>query len=317
MPGVTAKSLHIDKVLTQMAMGYRSEGMIADMIFPIVIVDKQSDIYLEADRAGITRQKKTNRTPGTEARRVDDSFGSATYFARNYAIKRAITIEDKANTDPGMIFARAEAKAQLCIDDINLDYEIRVATLVTTAANVGSSASVSSAWSGAGDPIGDINTAIDNVRYANGVRPNRLTFSPEAWDSFRRDTTARNLINGTNNGGGFLNEDQVRNLFNVEQVLIGGMFQNTGAEGQSENLQAIWGDSVLVSYAPNAPTVERPSFGYAFRWQQANLPAPLVAERHPYDSRKKAEEVEVGMYQDEKLTGASYGFLITGVNSSQ
>ena len=317
MPGVTARSLHVDKVLTQMAMGYRSEGMIADMIFPIVIVDKQSDIYLEADRAGILREKQTKRTPGVEATRVDDQFGSATYFALNYAVKRAVTIEDKANTDPGMIFSKAESKAQLCIDDINLGYEIRVATLVTTAANVGSSAAVSSAWNGAGDPVGDINVAIDNVRYANGVRPNRLTFSPEAWDSFRRDTTARNLINGVNNGGGFLNEAQVKNLFNIEQILIGGMFQNTGAEGQSENLQAIWGDSVLVSYSPSAPTTERPSFGYAFRWQQANLPAPLVAERHPYDSRKKAEEVEVGMYQAEKLTAPSYGFLLVGVNSSQ
>ena len=67
--GATANNLHIDKVITQMAMGYRPEGMIADMIFPTVTVDKQTDIYLEADRGRILRRQETLRTPGTEARR--------------------------------------------------------------------------------------------------------------------------------------------------------------------------------------------------------------------------------------------------------
>ena len=42
----------------------------------------------------------------------------------------------------------------------------------------------------------------------------------------------------------------------------------------------------------------------------------MQVERHPYDSRTKTEDVEVGYYQDEKITGASYAFLLTAVNSS-
>ena len=316
MPGATAKDLHIDKVLTQFANGYRPEGMIADMVFPIVVVDKQDDIYLEADRGRILRRQETSRAPGTEARRVERSFGSATYHCNNYALKDMIVIEDKANMDPGMIFSKVEDKAQGLLDDIYLDWEIRVLDLINNTSNVGSSAAVSSEWDGAGDPLGDINTALDNVRYANGKKANRVLFGPEAWDSFRRDSNVRDLINGANNGGGYVNEAQVAALLDVEMVMVAEAFENSGDDGQTESLNAIMADNVLCYYAPNSARKDVPTYGATFRWQQQNLPAPLTVERHPYDSRKKAEEVEVGVYQTEKIVGSSYAFLLTAVNSS-
>lgn len=301
-----------------MAMNYRPMGMIADTLFPVVTVDKQSDVYLESDRGQILRVKRTERSPGNEANRVEDDFGSATYFARNYAIKRSVTIEDKANADAGMLMNKLNGKAQRCIDDIFLDWEVRVSNLVLNTANVGSFSAVSSGWSGAGDPIGDVETAIDNIHYANGVPKQgiKVTFGPEAWDSFRRDDNVRNLIFGVDNGGGYPNAGQVAALLDVKEVNVGDGFENTGEKGQAESLQSIWGDNVLLHWTPSAPSVDVPSFGYTFRWQQAALPAALTVMRHPFDSRKGAEEVEAGLYQDEKITGASYGYLLTAVNSS-
>ena len=76
--GATAKDLHVDKVLTQMAMGYRPSGFIGDLILPTVPVDKQSDIYTEFDRGRLLRRQDTQRTPGVEAHLVNQDFGSAT-----------------------------------------------------------------------------------------------------------------------------------------------------------------------------------------------------------------------------------------------
>lgn len=313
--GVTAKSLHVNKVLSEMAMGYRPDGMIADMIFPMVSVSKQSDIYLVHDRGRLLRRQSTQRSPGAEARKVDFEMGSATYYARNYALKAPVTIEDKANADPEYAQQLITNRAQLVMDDLALDREVRVSNLVNNTSNVGSSAAVTSAWNGAGHPLTDINAAIDNVKYANGKAPNLVIFGPEAWDSFRRDSNVRNLIKGSNNGGGYVNETEVRNLLNVETVLISQAFQNTGEEGQTEALSTILGDNVLIAYSAKTPSKERPSFGYEFRWAAPGLPNMMV-ERHPYDQKTKSEEVEVGYYSDDKITGASYGFLLTAVNSS-
>lgn len=315
MGAATGRDLHIDAVLSEMAIGYRPEGFIADMIFPTVNVQKQSDLYMVFDRGDRMRIESTVRAPGTAARRVTESVGSATYFAKNYALAGAAVLEDKANADPMQLAGIVNGKATFLLDKLLLDWERRVALMVTSGSNVGSSAAVSSGWGGAGNPIGNINTALDNVYNSNGVRPNRIVMGVNAWKSFRRDSNVRNLIFGTNNGGGYPNVDQVKGLFDVDAIHIGGAFQNTAEEGQSETLASIWNDQVLCYYAPPTPTKEKPSFGYNFRWAAAGLPNMQI-ERHPYDSVIKAELIEAGYYQDEKITGSSYGFLLKSVNSS-
>jgi len=313
--GAVSKDLHIDKLLSEFAMGYRPVGFIADMIMPQVNVQKQSDLYPVFDRGDRLRQQDTKRAPGTRAKRVVENVGSATYFANNYALSAAVLLEDKVNADPIMSSEIVEGRTRLVLDHLLLDWEIRVAGLVTNTSNVGSSSGVSSAWNGAGDPIGDLNAAIDNVRYSNGRKPNLMVIGPKAMDSLRRDTTVRNIINGTNNGGGYPNANDIAQLFQIDKVLIGDAFQNTAEEGQGEALSAIWDDKVLVAYVPPSPSFDEPSFGYSLRWAAPGLPNMQV-ERHPYDSRTKSEDVEAGYYQEEKLTGPSYGFLLDAVNSS-
>lgn len=315
MGAATGRDLHIDQVLSEMAMGYRPEGFIADMIFPTVNVQKQSDLYLSFNRGDRTRVEDTTRAPGTMARRVTEEVGSLSYFARNFALASPVVLEDKANADPAFVAGIINGKSTYLLDKLLMDWETRVARMVTSGTNVGSSSAVTSGWGGAGNPIGNINTALDNVYYANGVRPNRIVMGVNAWRSFRRDTNVRNLIFGTNNGGGYPNTQQAASLFDVDQIIIGGAFQNTAQEGQSEALASVWNDQVLCYYAPPAPSKEVPSFGYNFRWAAAGLPNMQV-ERHPYDSKYKSEDIEVGYYQDEKITGASYAFLLKSVNSS-
>jgi len=315
MAGQTAKALHVDKVLSNVAVGYKPEGFIADMLFPTVSVGKQSDIYLVHSRERKLRRQDTQRSPGAEAHKVDFEIGSDTYYCTNYALKSSVTIEDKANADPAYQQSLLNSRVELLLDDLFLDREMRVATLVTATANVGSSAAVESGWTGSGaTPLADINAAIDNVRYANGVKPNGITFGPQAWDSFRRHSTVRDLILGVNNGGGYVNEQQVASLLEVDKIMVAGSFKNIGAENQSEDIAVVWDDHVLVTFTPANVSKDRPSFGYEFRWQAAGLPNMQV-ERHAYDTKTKSEEVEVGYYNVDKIVASSYGFLLTAVNS--
>lgn len=316
MPGATGRDIHIDKVLSNMAIGYRPEGFIAADIMPIVDVDKQSDLYAVFSRADRLRRQETARSPGAEANRIEQSVSSGTFYCENYALKSPVNLEDKANADPLYLQNLIEGRTELVLDGLLLDWEVRVATQVTNTANVGSSAAVSSAWNGAGDPLGDVNTGIDNVQDSTGMMPNQVTFGLSAWRSFRRDDTVRNLIFGTNNGGGYPSTAQVADLLDIPKVLVGRAFQNTGEEELAENLNQIWDDNVLIAYTAERPNIERPSFAYAFRWNRPGLPNMMV-ERHPFDTRTKSEEVEAGYYQDEVITGADYAFLIVGVNSSQ
>lgn len=315
--GATAENLHIDALLSNVAINYRPEGMIADMIFPMVPVQKQSDFYAIFSRADALRIEDTRRSPGAEAHKITRDVSSAPYFCLNYALKYPVTIEDKANADPIFVQQIINGRVEFIMDKLALDWENRIASQVTSTSNVGSSSAVTSGWTDLtnADPMGDILTAIDNVQDSTGKRPNRIVFGDAAWRNFRRHTDVRGLIFGTNNGGGYPNVGQVQELLEIPSILVGGAYQNTGNEAQAESLSQIWNDNVLVYYSAERPSMDRPSFGYSFRWAAPGLPNMQV-ERHPYDSRKKTEEVEVGYYQDEVVTGSEYGFLLTAVNSS-
>lgn len=306
------RDLYLDLPLSQTIMDYRQDGMIADLIAPVVNVTKQSGAIIEFSQADRWRIVDDKRAPGTEAKRFTIDVSSQLYYCNNYALQAGVTIEDRANADPVFASRLIEGRAMSLTDKLFLNWDNRVSLQVTSTSNVGSSASVSSIWStseGDGNPLIDLNTAIDNVRYATGYRPNRMVFGAKAWDSFRRHKNVRNLIFGVNNGGGYANTAQAKEIFEMDRVEVAGMFKNTAEENIAASISNIWGPSVLVYYAPETPSIDRPSFMYSYRLAAPGIPNMQV-ERHPYNTKTKTDDIEVGYYQDEKITGSRFGFLV-------
>lgn len=304
------RDLYLDLPLSQTVVDYRQEGMIADMLAPVVPVFKQSGAIVEFSQADRWRIVDDRRAPGTEAKRFTTDVSSTLYYCANHALQTGVTIEDRNNADPVFAAHLLSNGATMLADKLQLNWENRIGLKVTSATNVGSSAAVSSIWTGAGaDPLADLNRAIDNVRYATGYRPNRMVFGPKAWDGFRRHSSVRNIIYGTNNGGGFVNQTQVKSLFEMDQILVAGTFANTAEENITASINAIWGPSVLVYYAPLTPSIDRPSFMYSYRLSSPGIPNMQV-ERHPYNSKTKTDDIEVGYYQDENIVGKRFGFLV-------
>jgi hypothetical protein len=160
-------------------------------------------------------------------------------------------------------------------------------------------------------------TGIDVVQDTTGYRPNAMIMGSLAWRNFRKHADVIDLLHGDSGQGRprYASREQAAQLFEVDKFLVGEAFSNTADEGQSSSLSAIWGDHVLIYYVPDMPTVEEPSFMYTFRWNAPGLPS-MTVERHPFDSRKKTEEIEIGVYQDEVITSAPLSYLITNVTSS-
>ena len=312
------RAAHIDHHLSNVAINYRPAGFIADQIFPVVQVPKQSDTYVIFEQSDLFRRETTKRSRGGEANKIHSRVSSASFYCENYALKADVTLEDRANADPIFVQHYEEGRVMRVQDALFLDWEARMAGHVTNASNVGSSTAVGSSWEdySASDPLGDLWTAIDNVELATGYRPNRVLFSGTAWRHFRRnDKVIDKATNPNITGGGlYPSARQVEDLLEMK-VLVGNAWHNDAQEGLALNLSQIWGDHVLVYYAPEQPSIEAPSFGYYFRWSAAGLPNMQV-ERHPFDSRRHCSEVEIGYYQDEVVTAKPLGFLVTNVTSS-
>lgn len=314
------RGVHVDQYLTNVILNYRPRDFIAEDIFPVVAVPKQSDAYLQWTQADLFRRPNTRRSPATEANLVHVDASSAKFFCENYALADKVTLEDRENADPLFVRTLEEGKVMRLRDFLLLDAEVRIADQITSASNVGSAVAVASAWNdyANADPLSDIWTVIDNVRIATGYRPSRVLFSQVGWDGFSRNDKVISKVNpsgGVLGGGPTATPVQAAALLQVDQVLVGAAAYNTAGEGIPQSLSDVWGENVVVYYAPPRPSMEVPSAGYTFRWQRPAIP-DMAVERHPYDSRRKAQFFEVGVYQDEVISGKPLINLIQAVNSS-
>lgn len=318
MPQATGRDLHIDSWLSQIALNYRPTGMIADQIAPIVSVAKETDVYPIFNRGEAYAIEDTRRSRGTEARRVTRSVGSGNYVAKNYALAYDLPVEDRANMDAALSFELENGAVRYLTDKLVLDWDRRILNVVGSASNVSTGFLPASSWIGGGDPISQLWAVMEQVQSQTGTKPNSMVFGWRAWNMFRRNAQARNFVNGTNNGGGALTRGNAQSALELDRLIVAGAFYNTANEAQAAVLSNNpLHDSVLAYYAPLAPSRDTPSFMYSFRWTDPQLGAPFAAIRHPYDSRKRVEGVEVQYYQDERVTGSEYGALLRGVGSSQ
>ena len=165
MANLQGRNIHIDQHLTNVAINFRQEQWIGGDIFPVVPVDKQTNLIPVWDQGDLFRRQDTKRARGAPAHKISAQVGSLSYYAENYALKEDVTVEDRANADPAFVRGLEEGKVNRIMDGLLLDWEVRIGNQVNDTNNVGSSTNVASSWTDRAnsDPIADIWTGLDNI----------------------------------------------------------------------------------------------------------------------------------------------------------
>lgn len=322
MYDVTPEDVHIDQPLSNILLNYRPEGFIADQIFPIVPVGKQSDLIPGVKMDDRFRTEQDIRAPGTEPRMLNFSVTSQQYFAINYALGTFLTAEEIANAD--MAWNTRQIRGELVWDILMLNYEVRVANQVNSGSNCGSYWTTASGWNDwdNSEPLTDAIGDLDVAEQLRGYRPNRVVFGKTAWHNFKNSdqVISRLFPHGGGMAGGnrgaIVSKQLAAELLEVDQVLVGGAYYNSAAESATMTLSRIWHDNVLYYYTPGRPSKERPAFGYSFRWNVPGMPN-MTVRTFPFDPKRGRQDIHCGYYQDEVITDSNLGCLRTGVGSSQ
>ncbi len=315
----TGRGLHVDTLMSQIAINHRPDGFIWDQIAPIVPVAKETDSFPVFNRGEAFAIENDLRSRGTEANRITRSVASAQYACKNYALAADTAVEDRANMDAAFQFELDAGSTRYLTWKLWLAADRRI--LPKAVAAVGTTFLTGSSWIAAtnyGDPVVQVLQMQETIRATTAQKPNSLIFGWRAWNYFRRNPAVRNMILGANNGGGLVSRQQAQNIFEVDRFLVAEAFYNPANEAQTAVYSTTFPhDAVMAYYAPLAPSRETPSYMYSFRWTNPELGVPFAAQRHEFDTRKKVDGIEVGYYQAEEITGASFGAILTGVGSAQ
>lgn len=267
--------IHIDKALTNMSVKYLQDttNFVADKVFPVVGVQKQSDRYFMYKKEDWFRDDARLRAMGTESAGGDyDIDNTPTYFCNKYAFHKDVFEEDRVNADNPL--QPDQDAMEFVVDKILLNRENNWAKTYFKSGVWAQDYTGRANGSGVGqifwddydhsDPVADIANMATAMAEVTGKRPNTLTLGRKVYDALRQHPDILDRIKFTQRG--VVTSDILASLFDVDRILVANSIQNTANKGQAANMKFTLGNNALLTYAPPSAGLKRASAGYIFSW---------------------------------------------------
>lgn len=316
MAGPGIQRVHMDKALTNISIGYKNEGYIADSIFKGITVNKQSDKYYVFGME-MFRQHNDLRAPGTEANEISWTLSDSSYFTEGHALRATIADEEQMNADDGF---NLEADAtELVTEGILMNKEVDAAAKLLNPANYHTDLQVTLGTNGTfkwsdytdSDPRMDIAKAKAAMHKKSGLRPNTLILSEAVLNVLLMHPKLAQMIQYIQTP--ILQVEQLKQLLGVQNILVGSAMKSTvqnpgqADAGALEPINYIWGNSVVLAYIAPAPGKKQQSIGYTFYWNKDN--AGAVQVRKWYEIGRKATVVEAERWYATHMISNTAGYL--------
>lgn len=300
----TPSSTYVNPLLTNISVGYRNSNLIADQVFPTVVVNKKTGTYFVADKSNLRAPADARRSELSRANRVSNRLTSATYELTEKSLETAISDEVMRNyDDPFDPKANATrlVKGQLLVD--------REVNLVNTLIGAVTPTDLSGAWSTTStDIIGTIRGGRTSILQNTGEDANTLILGKEAFDLVLENAAVVDRLKYTNRADEATIMNALADFFGVDRVLIGKGVKNTAAEGQADSLSFIWGEYVVLAYIAPNPAIEVPSAGYHLvqengeyvdEWHEQAIKSTFV-RANMYDSQEIVDSAAIKVWSNAK-----------------
>jgi hypothetical protein len=293
--------LHVDQLLSQVAVKYQNTRFIHDKVFPMVPVKKQSDLYRTYNRNW--NIPETARAIGGLAREHQFEIGTAQYTLAKHALKSYVP--DTAAENYDITDLRADVTMELS-EKIMMKKEQDCAALFTTTSwSLGASLAADDTWvTGSARPINLFDTAAATVVGNSGVQPNFAIIPLDSYNALKNHTTVVDRVKYTSKE---LSPAIVGALIGIGDLLVPDMYFDSGLYGASAAsgaVQSIWKtDFAFVGYKPASPGFFQLSSGYMF--QRAK---PLV--RRWREEEREADAIEVDCEYQFKVVASLSGYYI-------
>lgn len=314
MPQPTASDLHVDQLLTNISLAYKNEAYIADQIFPIVPVEKQSDRVPKYDQSFWFRDQAQLRAPGTKSQgggfKVDTSD---TYFSDRFSFRFEISDDVRGNTD--MPFNLDRDGTEFVTDKLQMRREVAFAgafftTGVWAADRVGGTDFTQWSDYASSSPLVDITTFQDNVEGRIAREPNTLVMGKQVYSQLKWHPDLIDMIKYTQRGQ--LTPELIASLLEVDRLLIGRSIYTTSLEGTAEasvTYSRIWGKNALLLFVPPAPSLLTPAAGYTFVWRR--VAGAIQYIKRMRDEEREIDIIEGNSYFDQKVTASRAGEFLS------
>jgi hypothetical protein len=324
MPMLTPSSVHLDQPLTNLTLAYAQDqsNFIADKVFPVVGVQRQSDKYYIYDRDNMNRTGDVKAlAPRTEVQRIGMSVSNDSFYADVYGLGMDFDEQTLANEDAALDIRAAGA--QTLVNRLMIHREEQFASTFFGAGIWGTDNTPSNLWSDYTNstPIKDVTNARRTMQLkSGGFKPNTMVVGKEVRDILVNHPDILARLNGgaTVTNTALITDAKLAEIFEVENFLVMEAVKNTSVEGVAESNAFIGGDNALLVYTPSSAGLMTPAAGLTFAWN--NIPnvnnLGISVESFSDDALKRqqvAEHIQVKMAYDMKVVGSDLGYFFEQV----
>lgn len=311
----TQSSVHVDRPLTNMSELILQDpaGFVADTVFPIIPVARQSDKYRTYPRGFFSRDEMAKRAAGAQTKGIGYETSTVPYFCDVWGLHHDIDEQTEENAD----------------EEVNLDFEAM--TLLSEAAKINrelqwrdnffvtgkwtAETTPGTLWSAASStPLEDIEVVRLAFQGRTGRKPNVAIMGPQVWSILKNHADLVDRLNrGQTSGAATALLSNLAELIEVPRVLVADSIVNSAVEGATDSFGFGFGKHMLLLHVANAPGRYTASAGYTFAWtglSGSNVAGTRIKrfEMLPESSRR----VEIESSYQQKQIADDLGSMILG-----
>lgn len=305
--------VHVNRPLTTFSIAYIQEDkyFIADKVFPILPVAKQSDRYFVYTKDDWFRTQAQKRGPATESAGSGFNLDNTpTYFADVWSVHMDVDDQTRENADQPVELDRDATlyvtQQLLLRREISFMTKYMTTGVWTGSADFQPNVDGKGYWDSAqSNPMADVNFLMSRIMAKTGYKPNVLAVAQNVDFALQNNFQVIDRVKYTQTG--VTSDELLAKLFKVDKYLVAGAVLNSAQEGQAGSFAFLANNNFLLVYAAPAPSILKPSGGYLFSWQQpgggvyGNLIKVFRMEH------LEADRVEGKMSYDMKIVGADLG----------
>lgn len=313
----TLSSVHVDAVLSNISTAYMQDEMsfIAGRVFPIVPVEKKTDVYYTYNKNDFMRDEMQRRAPGDESAGSGYGLSTASYSCDVFALHKDIDDQTRANSDnplnPDRDATMFLTQQALIKREKQWVSDYFTTSVWATDKTGGSDFTVWSDFAGS-DPIGDVDAGITAILKSTGRRPNTLVLGFEVYQKLKRHPDIIDLFYKASQGG-MVSTQMMASIWDLDNVYISQAVNATNNEGETAAYGFVQGKHALLAYVNQNPGLLAPSAGYVFSWTgvSGGLNLPNAISRFRIDERK-SDRIEIEAAWDNKVVGTDLGYFFSG-----
>lgn len=300
-----------DSRLTAIALGFRNAGFIADEVAPRVDVPEATFRWSEFSTEDTFNIPNTLVGRKGVPNKVEFTATEKTDSVVDYGLSDDIPQDDinKAANHPAI---DPEGRAAMKLTElVALDREKRVASAIMTPGNYNNKALITSTDKWTSDTSKPIQQISDSLLVPL-VRPNTMVLGRnEAW-ALRRNKQILRAYHGNTGEDGLVPLDFIRQMFDLERIIVGESRYNAARKGQAMSLTQLWtGGAALLYIKPAAQLQDDVTFMLTAQWQgrvaSRNVKAPGQL------GLRGGVEIVVGESIKEVLVSKEAGYFLQGV----